>query len=73
MYEVKSLKAKPFKDILKSFTFKLFKATKSKEALDLEKELDQELSTLKQSNNDEDLLQHEKYVDLLEKIAGQFN
>lgn len=43
-------------------------ATQSKEALDLEKELDKQLLELKQTNNDAELVQHEKYVDLNEKI-----
>ena len=48
-------------------------ATRSKETLDLEKELDKQLLELKQTNNDEELVQHEKYVDLNEKIYEMQN
>ena len=50
-----------------------FQATRSKETLDLEKELDKQLLELKQTNNDEELVQHEKYVDLNEKIYEMQN
>jgi hypothetical protein len=44
-----------------------------RETLDLEKELDKQLLELKQTNNDEELVQHEKYVDLNEKIYEMQN
>ena len=50
-----------------------FQATRSKETLDLEKELDKQLLELKQTNNDEELVQHEKYVDLNDKIHEMQN
>lgn len=43
-------------------------ATKKNEPLDLEKELDNKLLELKQTNKDAELAQHEKYVDLIDKV-----
>ncbi|XP_052089378.1 E3 SUMO-protein ligase NSE2-like isoform X1 [Mytilus californianus] len=43
-------------------------ATKKNEPLDLEKELDNKLLELKQANKDAELTQHEKYVDLIDKV-----